>query len=62
MLLLFEDLKKQCIQNGLDPLIQRWVLVTDCYPVHIHAEFLTWYREEFHGNLIILFIPANFIG
>ena len=62
MLLLFEDFKKQCIKNGLDPLTQKWVLMMDCYPVHIHAEFLTWYKEEFHGNLIILFIPANFTG
>ena len=34
----------------------------DCYPVHISAEFLGWYKEEFNGNLIILFIPANFTG
>ena len=62
MLLLFEDFKKQCIKNGLDPLTQKWVLMMDCYPVHIGAEFLAWYKEEFRGNLIILFIPANFTG
>ena len=62
ILLIAADVKRQCEANGLDYPSQKWVLMMDCYSVHIRADFLIWYKEEFNGNLIVLFIPANLTG
>ena len=55
------QVEKRCEDLGLDFAAQRWVLIMDCYPVHIRAEFLKWYKSKY-PFLIVLFISANFTG
>ena len=57
---LAEHVKKVCEADGLEFATTYWILIMDCYSVHICQEFLDWYQLEFAGYLIILFIPANY--
>ena len=47
-----------CAALGLDVAMQTFILVLDCYSVHIGQEFLEWCSEKF-PTLLLLFIPAN---
>jgi hypothetical protein len=60
ILMLAEHVKAVCESDGLTYATTYWILIMDCYSVHICAEFLDWYQHEFGGYLIILFIPANY--
>ena len=60
VLMLAEHVKTVCEADGLVFATTYWILIMDCYSVHIKAEFLDWYQQEFGGYLIILFIPANY--
>ena len=51
--------KAVCEEKGLDFTEQRWILIMDCYSVHISKEFLDWARLT-HPNLILLYIPATY--
>ena len=35
-----------------------WILVLDCYSVHIGSEFIGWCKDKY-PHLVLLFIPAN---
>ena len=43
---------------GMDIATSYWILVLDCYSVHICEEFLTWAKSEF-PLLGLLYIPAT---
>ena len=47
-----------CEALGLDAATQTFILVLDCYSVHIGQEFLEWCSQKF-PTLLLLFIPAN---
>ena len=60
ILMLASHVKAVCEAEGLVYATTYWILVMDCYSVHIKEEFLEWYQSEFDGHLICLFIPANY--
>ena len=55
---LYEHTITVCEALGLDVATQVFILVLDCYAVHIGEEFLAWCALEY-PTLFLLFIPAN---
>ena len=45
-------------EQGLDPKIQKWVLLWDCYSVHRSEPVLEALKSKY-ANLVILFVPAS---
>ena len=49
---------QKILEMGLPP-AQKFVLLMDCYSVHISEEFLQYARDN-HPRAILLYIPANY--
>ena len=47
------------IELGIDPKIQKWVLLWDCYSVHCSDPVLEALKTKY-TNLVILFVPASY--
>ena len=56
--MLYKHVCSVCEAEGLDVLTQVFILVLDCYAVHIGEEFLSWCKANY-PTLFLLFIPAN---
>ena len=57
--LLADKVRALCKQQNRNFEETHWVLVMDCYSVHISKQFLKWYKEAY-PMLICLYIPANY--
>jgi hypothetical protein len=49
------------LELSLDPEEQAWIIVLDCYAVHISEKFLQWAKEKY-PNLVFLYIFAGCTG